>query len=149
MKTPSSGKLFLLAGTFLVAALVALGASLVRSPAEMQLARLDDRRVSDLREINRAVHQYYRRHDELPRNLDQLPVAAPARGDLLDPVTGERYAYQIIGDLDFNLCAKFDLSDTGDRGDYPHFYDTDLGVDWRHDAGPFYYALTVRERDPE
>jgi hypothetical protein len=149
MKTPSSGKLFLLAGTFLVAVLVTLGAALVRSPGEMQLVKLDERRVSDLRELNRAVHQYYRHHGVLPANLDQLPTATPSRGEMVDPNTGERYAYQITGDLDFNLCAKFDLADGGRREDYPHFYDTDLGVDWRHDAGPSCYALTVRERDPE
>ena len=149
MKSERSGKVFLLAVAFLVAALLALGMVLVRSPSEMQQVRLDERRVSDLRELNRAVHQYYRRQGKLPESLAQLPMANPPRGAMTDPLSGEAYAYQVLGERDFNLCARFELSDRTGENSYPHFYDTDLGVDWRHDAGPFCYTLAVRERETE
>jgi hypothetical protein len=79
------------------------------SPAKQRQLRLDDRRVSDLQNIQYQVINYWQQKEKLPAKLSDL--ANPLTGYSLpvDPEfeKGNAYEYFVKGDLRFELCATF------------------------------------------
>jgi len=79
--------------TVVVLAAVIAGILLIGSPAQERLRRLDERRISDLREISFAVDAYWTREDVLPASLEELGNDERIVRELADPVTGAPYEY--------------------------------------------------------
>ncbi len=99
-----------LAGVVLAAVTAAvIGGFLVAgSPQEARLQRLDDRRLSDLRQWSGAINLYWSRRHELPDSLD-LTMKELSRTDLpVDPVTTQPYEYRPVEGSSYELCAVFD-----------------------------------------
>lgn len=110
------------AGTVIVIGAAALGFVMAGSPFAARLARLDERRVSDLREIHYALQQMtteLKDHKRvlsrpLPSSLEE--VAAFRRSQqygrtlsLSDPETGVAYDYRVTGEKTYELCATFTI----------------------------------------
>ncbi|MFC4348832.1 hypothetical protein ACFO5Q_13345 [Kordiimonas lipolytica] len=140
MQPSSSAKLFLGIAAALTLLLVIVGTVLVRSPSEMKLVKMDQKRVQHLQQLAQSVRVFYRGEKALPETL----VALKERDDRVklsaDPVSGRSYQYHSIGETSFELCATFSLSTLeGDRPMYGLIYD----VDWRHPAGDYCFKIDI------
>jgi hypothetical protein len=130
----------LLAGLVLVvvAAAIAGGFFLIGPPSEARLHRLDDRRVSDLRELSSAVNVYWTRKRQLPSSLDATMAELYGGRPPVDPDTTEPYGYRAIDGNRYELCAVFDRASQDGavaRGD-PF---------WSHTAGRQCFALDAKD----
>lgn len=103
---------FLLVAGVLVAAAIAWGLWLTGGPGAARDARLDDRRMGDLREISSAL-ECLSPEGPVPEELtlDALERRCPgyngATLSLVDPVDGTPYAYRRIGESGWEVCAQF------------------------------------------
>ncbi|MFC2095816.1 hypothetical protein ACFLSW_05210 [Candidatus Bipolaricaulota bacterium] len=113
----------------IVVAAVIVGALLLDSPAQERLRRLDERRVSDLAELGRAVSVYWTQEGSLPSSLNELTRDREFYVDLSDPETGNPYEYRVVDDTTYELCAVF-ARETG-NGDRNVPY----GYLWFHGSG--------------
>jgi len=103
--------IFGIVGVVLVVAAISWSFAILGSPMKQRLLRLDDRRVSDLQNIQYQVINYWQQKEKLPADLKEL--ANPLSGYSL-PVEpefekGKTYEYAIKGPLTFELCATFSL----------------------------------------
>jgi hypothetical protein len=123
------------AGGSLVVLATVVAFSLIGSPLTSRLQALDDRRLSDLQSLQQAVISYVGGERLLDREAE--PRALPAtldlvlkegyiydRSTLLDPETQAPYAYEVLPDGSFRLCATFSLE-----------RNSDFSSDWNHPAG--------------
>ena len=83
------------------------------SPREARWRQLDEQRVQALSSISNAIQSYHHDHGALPDSLGTLLQVPGTFGAelLLDPDTGEPYAYQVVDSLHFELCATFQTAD--------------------------------------
>jgi hypothetical protein len=102
-------KLFVAAVIAAVLAAVAAGLSLLRTPGEERVRRVDARRVDDLRAISEAIDVYRSRRDRLPATLDEVAAETGLASRLLDPETQQPYEYRELGAKEYELCARFAL----------------------------------------
>ena len=117
---------------------VAIGVGLLDSPAQQRLYRLDERRVSDLRELSFAVDAFWTRTGRLPQSLEELANQEGIVAERRDPETGEPYEYQPGSEGNYELCAIFNSdTDVGER-DFPHNYR------WSHDHGRQCFQLAAQ-----
>lgn len=137
--------------------------SIMGSPAKQRLLRLDDRRVTDLQNIQYQVINFWQQKEQLPKDLNEL--VNPTAGTSL-PVPplfekGELYEYKTTSPLSFELCATFDLPIPsgwkeygGKPSPYVGFEGRDVastypapfgGVNesWSHEAGRTCFARTI------
>jgi len=122
-----------------VLAVIVIAIVLLDSPAQERLGRLDDRRVSDLREIAYAVDAYWTREGTLPSSLEELGNEERIVHELADPETGDPYEYRIIGDNVYELCAVFASEmDAGER-------DVPFGYVWFHGPGRQCFQLAAQD----
>lgn len=125
--------------TAAVVAVVIGGILLLDSPAEERSRRLDERRVSDLREIAYEVDTFWTREGMLPPSLEELSNEERIVRELADPETGAPYEYRVLGDNSYELCAVF-ASEMDVRGrDVPYEYV------WFHGAGRQCFQLTAQD----
>lgn len=99
-------RLLIGAGVVIVGAIVA-GIFVMGSPSAQRDQGLDQRRVSDLARIAEAVDSYMELHEILPPTLATLAGQPGRRLSIADPVDGSAYAYEILGDRTYRLCAGF------------------------------------------
>lgn len=127
-----------------VIAMVIVGVSLLDSPAQERLRRLDERRVDDLRELSNELDFYWTREGTLPGSLEELANEPGVFVELFDPETGQPYEYRIVGYNTYELCAVFAL-DTAEEQD--RFY-KDV---WSHGPGRQCFQLEAQDvhRGPE
>lgn len=130
----SAERLAAWASGIVVAAAVAAGLIVAGSPVSERHARLDERRVADLRQLAAAVDAYWTDHQRLPADLDELVDGLHLSRLPADPVTGADYVYQVSGARRFRLCARFDRPDASAEPD-------DF---WSHDSGRQCFTLQLR-----
>lgn len=125
-KRPHRLRQFLgVAALLLVTGSVALGFAMAGSPVSARLRRLDEKRVEDLRAIHRTIQEMATKTDKntktvtvirsLPKTLDEVAdfqrtKEAGRKLDLVDPQTGEKYAYSVTGNKTYELSATFGLA---------------------------------------
>ena len=138
----------------IIAVIVVGGFFVAGSPSEERARRFDDQRVQDLQFIQSEVIFHWQNKGALPENLEVLNNAT--RGIFIpgDPETDENYGYQVTGELDFELCANFNVAgDTSDplsvRTEF--YYPKPVAVNdaqnaWNHEAGPSCFKRTI---DPD
>ena len=102
-----SGPLFIVLSV--VAALLAVIAGLivVGSPDEARMRRFDEKRVSDLASISRAIATYRLTHETLPASLEALRSAQPSSTFYLKDPLGRSYEYTAKDAFNYELCAAF------------------------------------------
>ncbi len=79
------------------------------SPSEQRLLRFDDKRVTDLQNIQWQVISYWQQKETLPKNLEELVNPISGYSLPVDPEfeKGINYEYAVKKDMTFELCATF------------------------------------------
>jgi hypothetical protein len=129
-------KLFVAAVIAAVLAAVAAGLSLLRSPGEERVRRIDARRVDDLRAISEAIDVYRSRRERLPATLHEIAAETGLASRLLDPETKQPYEYRALGAKEYELCARFSLA-LATREALPDF--------WAHGPDRQCFRLSARD----
>ncbi len=106
----------ILIGAFVGAAIWAIvtGFLIIGSPMKQRQMRLDDKRLSHLRQIAFAIDSHWKKQGALPSALADLPNRRAAT--LVDPETGEPFTYRVIGKRSYQLCAVFALKGASTDG---------------------------------
>lgn len=131
-----TNKLFALAATAAVVAVVGIGFTLLGSPKAQRLVSADRQRVEDLQAIAREMHLRRGRPGgaDLPEQLDQITFGQPgARLRLKDPQTQTAYEYHKRGQTAYELCAAFAMASDAPQDVRPRY--------WSHRQGRHCYAL--------
>jgi hypothetical protein len=125
------------AGVVVLAVTVA-GLVLAGSPAVARKQILDQRRLRELQMLSNAVNNFYGARQRLPADLTEMvKTGAHPEVSLRDPVTRERYPYQVVDSVSYELCATFDAADSlGPHESRPSEF-------WRHGAGSQCFRFTV------
>lgn len=111
------------------------GLLVVGSPAEQRRLRLDDRRVSDLQSLARALQRRHERTGGLPSRLEDVVDGLILSALPLDPVTHDPYEYMIVDSSRFQLCATFSGESRRPGEDF-----------WAHGPGRHCFDLESLER---
>ncbi|MBI5079600.1 hypothetical protein HZB06_02990 [Candidatus Wolfebacteria bacterium] len=132
-------KIFIYAIIGIVAATVIAGFFVVGSPNRARLMKFDEQRVANLQTIQGQIIYYWQNKNKLPQNLADLKDTVSGFAAPKDPRTGADYNYQVKGELEFSLCADFDLSILGSASSvelptYPARYISE-NSNWNHAAG--------------
>jgi hypothetical protein len=150
-----------LAALFVIVSLV-WSISIIGTPAEMRLRRIDDTRLSDISRVQQEIFSHLQTSDRLPATLAELDDAFQGYVVPKDPVTGESYEYRVVQQPvirvnaqlnrkelvtpgSFELCATFDTERKyNDRGTpvttdkmysaSNYYYPGDTSPFWNHDA---------------
>lgn len=140
----------------LAVAAVVSGFFIMGSPAQIRAYRFDDRKVSDLTNIQYQVVNYWQAKQKLPTATADINDSISGFIVPTDPQSGEQYAYEATGELSFKLCAGFNAESQADspvmRGAVPAVPPgLKGGVDserfsWKHGAGVVCFERTI---DPE
>jgi len=83
---------------------LAYGYAYIETPKEIREIRIDEKQVSDLREIYWNIDENYRTSQSLPETIDELyinkkqPIAPEGRAD---------YIYNVLDKKTYELCAEF------------------------------------------
>lgn len=121
-----------------VAVGIAIGLYFSGSPAEQRLQRLDDRRVEDLRRLQRAIDFHYTQTGALPTELDQLVDGRALSSLPRDPESGTPYELSVTGEAQFELCAEFSRNSTLEPA----------GSFWSHGPGRKCFEFDYSSRQP-
>ena len=169
------GAVFATISTIFVFAAIVWSFMVMGSPMKQRLLRLDDRRVSDLQNIQWQVINYWQQKEKLPASLNDLKDPLSGFTLPVDPEfeKGKVYEYKKLEKLKFELCATFALPmpkgwrewggfgepvplmepgfgiarDNVDTGvSYPYPVPDGAGDSWDHDAGRICFGRTI---DPE
>ncbi len=119
-----------------VIAMIIVGVSVLDSPAQERLRRLDERRVDDMRELSYELDFYWTREGTLPPSLEQLSSEPGVFVELSDPETGLPYEYRVLSSNTYELCAVFALETAAEQD---RFY-KDV---WSHGPGRQCFELEV------
>ena len=141
-------KMFGIAASILVLASVVSGFVVMGSPFTQRQMRLDDERVGGLQTIQWQIVNFWQQKGTLPSSLADLNDPISGFVAPTDPGTSEQYVYKKISNLDFELCATFDLESRANQKDMSYAYPAmEFGQDnWQHSAG---LVCFDRKIDPE
>ncbi|BFT94167.1 MAG: hypothetical protein MNSN_11080 [Minisyncoccus archaeiphilus] len=106
---------------------------IIESPTEARNKKIDQKTISDLDMINRAVDEFYNDKKVLPVTLKDIEIEKYQYmefNQFTDPDTGTYYEYKVIDDKKFELCTDF-LSSNLDSDNRSYDYYSS----WRHDKG--------------
>lgn len=93
---------------FVVLSLV-VGFVVMGSPATQRMRQYDDRRVSDIQNINYQIINYWQLKRALPVMLTDVENKATGYALPVDPETKAAYSYEAMKPLSYKLCATFSL----------------------------------------
>jgi hypothetical protein len=125
------GKWLAIAGTLLALVAIVWGIRTMGLPTQQRQVRIDERRVRDLVDLQRAVRAYAQEHDTLPRDLSEVAAEPGSRVPTNDPETNVPYEYARIDADSFQLCAVFATDTARLPGEGYAAYDEE----WEHGAG--------------
>ncbi len=151
-----------LSAIFVIASLV-WSISIIGTPGEMRMKRIDDARLSDVSRIQQEIFNHFQTTDKLPATLSELDDAFQGYVVPKDPVTGEAYTYrmlqqpvvrnnvqlnrkELVTPAIFELCATFETERKYDDRGTPiltdkmysvsnYYYSGDTSAFWNHGVG--------------
>ncbi|MBI5742330.1 MAG: hypothetical protein HZA25_00635 [Candidatus Niyogibacteria bacterium] len=149
---PQKVRYFVWSVSVLVAVAVLGGFFTVGSPFEKRLTKLDERRISDLQNIQWSIINYYQKKEIVPEKLSDLRDDISGFIPPIDPENGSPYEYRATGKLSFELCANFVTENQNSaairnemapaKSYYPAGADGTM-ENWRHGAGRFCFQRTI------
>ena len=87
---------------------VAAAFTLIDSPALARAKSFDRQREYDIRALQNGVRNFYRRDARMPESLRELHEEGYVHKRAMeDPKTGDVYAYRIVNEEEFEICATF------------------------------------------
>ncbi|HKJ10366.1 MAG TPA: hypothetical protein VKA76_14870 [Gammaproteobacteria bacterium] len=137
MKT-SGTTVLMVAIVGVVIATIIGGLSLIGSPSQERMRRLEMRRVADLRGIAAAMDRYWTRHGSLPKSLDALERERGFSIEPTDPETRRPYEYRPGTRGAYSLCADFAEASAQEQESRPEKF-------WSHGAGRQCFDLHARD----
>jgi len=146
MKLKRSAFFFLSISAFVILSLLLLGMVLVKSPSEMKLVRMDERRVADLHRIGNLINRYYQNNRKLPEDLKLLTPSNDHYLPLFDPETEEPYKYRIMDSKSYEVCAVFSASNLDQRTSVDRYIDGEV-YDMRHGSGTDCLSVSMPSSD--
>lgn len=138
----SLNRFFLWLSIFTVTIAIITGFWLLGSPQLQRSLKADQRRVKNLHEIAKFIHQETTKNEN---NLD-IPQSLPDKGYTSDPITQQLYEYKIIDKTQYEVCANFETDSQNNRKK-DDFYRR-LDPFWYHNQGRYCYALNAKEDVP-
>lgn len=117
-----------------VVVVIVAGLLVVDSPMEQRRKNHDTQRIQNLSSIENAVGDFFKSHERLPSDLDELAGWASFRLSIDDPITGRRYDYEVLAEKEYRLCAVFEVSED-------EF--SPRALRWDHGAGHDCFGLNV------
>lgn len=127
-------KVLLFASSILFIALVAAGFKAAGSPSTARRVESDRNRVERLNSLHFELQAFYNRTGDLPKSIQELKSREhyDDRYDpLRDPESGTVFAYELVGDKTYRVCAVFQSDSDEDRSGYdiaePGVYDHPKG----------------------
>lgn len=131
----------------LVTASILVGLTIAGSPGEIRNIRLDENRVNDLNRIQIEITSYWQNNGELPTELDDISNELSYFTLPVDPTTKESYAYSVISDTKFQLCAEFKTSNMNDEYQFDSYaYRLENQENWKHDEGVYCFDREIDEK---
>ncbi|MBI2635228.1 MAG: hypothetical protein HYW79_01650 [Parcubacteria group bacterium] len=138
----------------IVAVAVVAGFFVVGFPKEERMRKFDDRKVSDLQLIQGQIIYYWQSKEKLPVKLEDIKDSISGFNPPNDPETGSSYGYEVKGELEFKLCANFNLPTLKSETSYikrptypvPDYYMPSVSSNWEHDSG---YVCFERKVDKD
>lgn len=95
---------FAIGASIIAVVVLVLGFTHSDTPMEVRDVRLDEIQTNDLMSIQNYVEQYYRVNDALPADLG---AAYSGSKPPVAPEMRPAYAYEVVNDTTFKLCATF------------------------------------------
>lgn len=129
----SRNRLFAMVASAAVVVAVLAGLFLAGSPADERLRRLDEIRISNLRNLNAAIDAYIRRNNFMPRDLVSVVDGRQLMELPVDPESGAQYDFVQIDSGSYQLCASFSAAYSGE---------VELSF-WAHPAGRSCFTFQV------
>jgi hypothetical protein len=132
-----------------VVAVVIVGGLIVAgSPMHARMMRFDERRTSDLSDMQWRITSAWQTNGSLPTTLSDLNDSISGYRVPVDPETGVMYEYAVTAPLSFKLCATFKLpldttSSMMQQGYYSAPVPSPYQDNWAHDAGHFCFDRTI------
>ena len=130
---------------------IIVGFFMVGSPAHQRSLNFDQKRVSDLQTIQSQTLNYWQQKQKLPAQLSDLADSISGFAAPMDPENGQAYEYRVRSDLNFELCASFNLPSSSQTTPYAQPAPVPFGNDpysqnWTHTAGRVCFERTI---DPQ
>ncbi len=127
--TPASslGRWLAITASVLMVATIAAAILATGTPSDRRKVKLDDRRIEDLKGLERAIDEHYAEHARLPASVSVVSGKPGNTLSIRDPETGAPYAYAPSAERRFQLCAVF-ATDTSVSG-------AESDARWHHGAG--------------
>ena len=128
---------------------VAAAFTLIDSPALAREKSFDRQREYDMQVLQYSVRNFYERHARMPESLEELHGEGYVHKRAMeDPKTGDVYAYRIVNEEEFEICATFATDNReDDEGNYPAYRSIGpYGASYRHGAEDT--CFTQRAREP-
>ncbi|MEK7514358.1 MAG: DUF5671 domain-containing protein [Patescibacteria group bacterium] len=138
----SKNKLYAILLSLSVLTVIALGFSILGSPAKQRMLKEDQQRLFSLQSIQSEVITYWQQKETLPKELSNLEDSLSY---FTLPTKLGPYEYLITGPLSFELCGTFSLKSEEDFSGRPSFAPYPEG-NWSHEKGRACFSRTI---DPD
>lgn len=139
-------KIFVWAVIIIVGAAIIAGFFVVGSPQTERLRRFDNRRMSDLQNIQSQIVNFWQSKGRLPDLLDELRDDISGWSAPRDPQTAVEYGYIKGEDLNFSLCANFIFASNEVAVEFPAYPLFGLEENWAHPEGKYCFERRI---DPD
>jgi len=127
--------------TLVILISVILGFVVIGSPRSQQLQRYDDQKISDLRNIQGQVVNYWQQKKKLPESLVNLKDSLSYNVVPVDSQTKAQFEYKVTGPTNFELCAVFNKdSQASSPVTRPVYGPQD---NWAHTVGHYCFTRTI------
>lgn len=171
-ETQTPNAIAALAALFVIVSLV-WSISIIGTPGEMRLRRIDDTRLTDISGVQQQIYNYFQTTNRIPTTLNDLNNAFQGYVVPKDPVTGQSYEYRVIQQpvvqfdptlnqkklvtpASFEVCATFStVRNYNDRGmpvgiggpksdvAFNYYYSGDTSPFWNHEAQRTCYTRSI------
>ncbi len=138
---------FLWGTPLLVLAAVLYGLAVMGSPATIRKLHFDERRVSDLQNIQWQIVNYWQQKGRFPKSLADLEDPISGYRNPMDPRSKQPYSFTLGEGYVFELCAAFELPSNERSRSIAKPYPSDgFSENWEHGSGRVCFERVI---DPE
>jgi len=130
-----------LGASVMVTAAIVWGFTTIETPSEVRETRLDEQQVTDLRDIEWRIEEYYRSNERLPETLELAYTVGTAP---TAPEDRPSYSYDATGDVTYELCATF-ATNSARNMPAPRFTEN---YSWEHEEGEWCFERAVTRNEP-
>lgn len=150
-RIPSSRRKFwVIVSGVVILVFIIIGFSVIGSPRSQRLYRYDDRKISDLQNIQWQVISHWQTYGSIPNTIQELSNSSSINYYNIpkDPETGENYGYTKTSDLSFEICATFNKANKTNKAEnlqiMPMYIEkTGMNENWQHEKGRECFSRTI------